>query len=275
MLFWPRKKNPPPADIPPFVDGRPTSVIEGQKGSYLRDVLMEQVMWSAGEHFEGPRLWEDIWVALVAVGRKDAAAYIEVLLEEWPRWLDDWPGARVGIAPHLSEEWPHSDYLWKRHLFCALLISEGDHLVRSTYENWDEDSLEAGDTDDKGWLNEEGDSYDPDDYHFYEPLLPAESLAEFLQGKGASRHSDLDRSWVRIVDDDAWMSYGMEHVVSRTESYYFGIDDGWSMAEQFDVIGMINNYNYGVDKSDMSRRLTIVTESIATGRPVRLTWGGP
>jgi hypothetical protein len=38
---------------------------------------------------------------------------------------------------------------------------------------------------------------------------------------------------------------------------------------------MINNYNYGVDKSDMSRRLTIVTESIATGRPVRLTWGGP
>lgn len=57
-------------------------------------------------------------------------------------------------------------------------------LVRISYEIWDEDALEAGETDERGWENEEGIDFsdDPDE-------TPAKDVVKYLKKEGATKPS--------------------------------------------------------------------------------------
>lgn len=62
-------------------------------------------------------------------------------------------------------------------------------LIKISYENWDEDSLDAGETDDKGWEDEEGVNFsdDPDE-------TPAKDAIKFLRKKYATNLSSKSYS---------------------------------------------------------------------------------
>lgn len=57
-------------------------------------------------------------------------------------------------------------------------------IIKISYENWDEDSIESGETDDRGWEDEEGVDFsdDPDE-------TPAKDAIKFLRKKGATNPS--------------------------------------------------------------------------------------
>lgn len=60
-----------------------------------------------------------------------------------------------------------------------------DHYITTTYETWDEESAEIGETDDRGWLDEEGQSMEPDKYDIEEGLNVIDITVKFLSDKGA------------------------------------------------------------------------------------------
>jgi hypothetical protein len=64
------------------------------------------------------------------------------------------------------------------------------HYITSTYETWDEESLEIGETDDKGWLDAEGESMEPDNFDIEEGKDVITNTVEFLSDKGAIHPSD-------------------------------------------------------------------------------------
>lgn len=62
---------------------------------------------------------------------------------------------------------------------------EGKHVITSTYETWDEESLEAGETDDKGWLDEEGESMEIEPEYDDEDETVITKTVSYLKKKGA------------------------------------------------------------------------------------------
>ncbi len=61
---------------------------------------------------------------------------------------------------------------------------EKGKLIRVSYETWDEESLEAGETDDKGWENEKGTDFSKD-----VDESPAKDAAKYLKKEGATNPS--------------------------------------------------------------------------------------
>jgi len=64
------------------------------------------------------------------------------------------------------------------------------HYITTTYETWDEESTEIGDTDDKGWYDEEGQSMEADDFDREEGKTVIDNTVEFLQDKGATEGNE-------------------------------------------------------------------------------------
>ena len=65
----------------------------------------------------------------------------------------------------------------------------GDRRIRTTYEVWSPEAVEAGDTDDRGWLDEEGESMEPDEWDREEGVTAAKKAAKWLNDHGAIRCS--------------------------------------------------------------------------------------
>ena len=63
-------------------------------------------------------------------------------------------------------------------------MQQQEPKIRISYETWDEDSVDAGETDDKGWENEEGVSMQPDQYDLEEGLTPVDLAVKFLTDNG-------------------------------------------------------------------------------------------
>ena len=63
-------------------------------------------------------------------------------------------------------------------------MQQQEPKIRISYETWDEDSVDAGETDDKGWENEEGVSMQPDQYDLEEGLTPVDLAVNFLTDNG-------------------------------------------------------------------------------------------
>ena len=59
-------------------------------------------------------------------------------------------------------------------------MQQQEPKIRISYETWDEDSVDVGETDDKGWENEEGVSMQPDQYDLEEGLTPVDLAVKFL-----------------------------------------------------------------------------------------------
>lgn len=60
-----------------------------------------------------------------------------------------------------------------------------DPRITITYEIWDDESLEAGDTDNKGWIDDEGVSMKPDQYDIEDGKTSIELAIDFLKENGA------------------------------------------------------------------------------------------
>ena len=63
-------------------------------------------------------------------------------------------------------------------------MQQQEPKIRISYETWDEDSVDVGETDDKGWENEEGVSMQPDQYDLEEGLTPVDLAVKFLTDNG-------------------------------------------------------------------------------------------
>lgn len=70
-------------------------------------------------------------------------------------------------------------------------------LIRVSYETWDEEALEAGETDDKGWENEEGTDFSKD-----VDETPAKDAAKYLKEEGATNPSNGSFSKGTYYSDD-------------------------------------------------------------------------
>jgi len=62
---------------------------------------------------------------------------------------------------------------------------QADPRITITYEIWDDSSLEAGDTDNKGWIDDEGVSMKPDQYDIEDGKTSIELAIDFLKENGA------------------------------------------------------------------------------------------
>jgi len=94
--------------------------------------------------------------------------------------------------------------------------------VRTTYETWNEEAREFGDTNDKGWEDEQGTTFDPADQYEDEDETP-ERLAvleavRYISDKGGNSPSSSPVS----LDDRTWWSTADPVIDYRTgeDTYY-------------------------------------------------------
>ena len=57
--------------------------------------------------------------------------------------------------------------------------------ITITYEVWDEEAVDAGDTDERGWIDEEGEDMAPDEYDREDGLDSVDLAVRYLQEHGA------------------------------------------------------------------------------------------
>ena len=62
--------------------------------------------------------------------------------------------------------------------------------ITITYEVWDEEAVEAGDTDDRGFIDEEGEDMAPDKWDREEGLTVIDKTVEYLLAHGAYEPSE-------------------------------------------------------------------------------------
>ncbi len=93
-------------------------------------------------------------------------------------------------------------------------------LIRTTYETWDDEAVEAGDTDDRGWHDEEGVDFNPDEYDVADEILAVDKAIEWLENEGAR---DEGADWYTSSEEDF-------RTGERTEYNYHL--DGFSVAEE-------------------------------------------
>lgn len=70
----------------------------------------------------------------------------------------------------------------------AAPVSKGPR-IRIAYETWTPEDVEFGDTDDTGWLDEEGVSMRPDEYDQEEGRTVVDMAVKFLREEGATEPS--------------------------------------------------------------------------------------
>lgn len=71
--------------------------------------------------------------------------------------------------------------------------------IRSVYERWDEESKEIGETDDKGWEDEEGVSMEPDEYDIDEGKSAIDLAVKYLTDNGPVE-TDMHGKVYRTID---------------------------------------------------------------------------
>lgn len=102
-------------------------------------------------------------------------------------------------------------------------------LVRISYEVWDEDALEAGETDDRGWENEEGIDFSKD-----VDETPSKDVANYLKKEGATEPSSS------IFAKDVWYSSTNTDIKSgdtKIKSYHLAGD--WTEDELKEIYNII------------------------------------
>jgi hypothetical protein len=77
-----------------------------------------------------------------------------------------------------------------------------DKNITITYETWDEESVEVGETDDRGWIDEEGISLEPDEDDIAEGKTLIDTTVEYLQKEGVIHPSDsIAARWWSTEED--------------------------------------------------------------------------
>lgn len=104
--------------------------------------------------------------------------------------------------------------------------ANAEKRIRVSYEVWDDESIEAGDTDEKGWENEEGIDFTTDE----DPVAEA---ARYLKSEGAtefsSSHFDA-RGWYQSSDEGGNSRNNIES--GEVTNRHFHLNEGWTDAEK-------------------------------------------
>jgi len=110
--------------------------------------------------------------------------------------------------------------------------NSGKKLIKITYEIWDEDSLEAGETDDKGWEDEEGEEFESD-----EDGTAAEKAIKFLKKKFATNASDGSYQSGTWYQDD-----GDTDIETGDKKYLaYHLYGSWTPAEKKEIYSGVTN----------------------------------
>ena len=64
-------------------------------------------------------------------------------------------------------------------------MNNTDRRIRITFETYTPESIELGDAEDRGWVNEDGVSMEPDDYDLEDGIGAVDKAIAFLRDKGA------------------------------------------------------------------------------------------
>jgi hypothetical protein len=123
--------------------------------------------------------------------------------------------------------------------------NSGKKLIKITYEIWDEDSLEAGDTYDKGWEDEEGEEFESD-----EDGTAAEKAIKFLKKKDATNASDgsyQSGTWYQD-DGDTDMKTGDKKYLA------YHLDGSWTPEEKKEIYKGVTNKK--INESTESEKVT-------------------
>lgn len=123
--------------------------------------------------------------------------------------------------------------------------NSGKKLIKITYEIWDEDSLEAGETDDKGWEDEEGEEFESD-----EDGTAAEKAIKFLKKKDATNASDgsyQSGTWYQD-DGDTDMKTGDKKYLA------YHLHGSWTPEEKKEIYKGVTNKK--INESTESEKVT-------------------
>lgn len=110
--------------------------------------------------------------------------------------------------------------------------NSGKKLIKISYEIWDEDSIEAGETDDKGWKDEEGEEFESD-----EDGTASEKAIKFLKKKDATNASDgsyQSGTWYQD-DGDTDMKTGDKKYLA------YHLHGSWTPAEKKEIYSGVTN----------------------------------
>lgn len=130
----------------------------------------------------------------------------------------------------------------------ATASAEGKR-IRTSYEVWDEDALEAGDTDDRGWEDEEGEVFEDD----VDGETAVESAISWLRDKGATEASCSrfePRCWYISTDTD--------FRTGDVTNYHYHLNDGWTDEEKEEIFNAVTG----------KRRATASASTKPTSRPI-------
>jgi len=105
-----------------------------------------------------------------------------------------------------------------------------DPRITTAYERWTHEDVEAGDTDDRGWIDEEGSSMAPDEYDIEEGLTPVDLAVKFLRYEGVSEASNYPR-W----QPGTWYESSYEDPYSGEREYKHYFLEDFTPAEEREV----------------------------------------
>jgi hypothetical protein len=127
------------------------------------------------------------YVTLEGFGYKKKVQLEEIIFEEEP--LDDLPAERKSeelISEPIVEDMPtervDNDILTQEQIES---INNPKKVIKISFENWNDEAASAGDTDDRGWENEDGVDMTPDEEETQEGMTAVDKAVDFLKKSGA------------------------------------------------------------------------------------------
>ncbi len=93
-------------------------------------------------------------------------------------------------------------------------------LIRTSYSHWDDEAVAAGDTDDRGWHDEEGVDFNPDEVDVADGKLAVDMAIKWLEDEGATNEG---ADWYTATAED--------HYTGEFTEYNYHLD-GFTVAEE-------------------------------------------
>lgn len=132
-----------------------------------------------------------------------------------------------------------------------VVAADSEKRIRISYETWDEDALDAGETDDKGWENEEGVDFTDDGDE-----TAVDQAVDFLKKEGATEFSSSAYDPRGYYSTESG-SDAMDPQTGETTVYSYHLTDGWTDEEKKAIYD-------GVIKGASSNEAEASTETVIT-----------
>jgi len=100
------------------------------------------------------------------------------------------------------------------------------HKIRSAYDKRDEESVEHGDAFERGWLDEEGESMEPDEWDLEDGLTAVDLAVKYLKDKGPL---ETDQGGTTYSTSDSM--YNRDRIENGIEEYRYYFLDGFTDEE--------------------------------------------